>query len=70
MHLALAMLDATPDDEHVLIRGNSSSPGELVPRRFLEAIAGARSTTDRARQRAAGIGRAHARPARTRSSRA
>ena len=40
MHLAMAMFDGTPIDEHVLIRGNSTSPGELVPRRFLEAIAG------------------------------
>ncbi|HEX4148299.1 MAG TPA: DUF1553 domain-containing protein, partial [Pirellulales bacterium] len=41
MHLAMTMLDATPLDEHVLIRGNTTSPGEVVPRRFLEAIAGA-----------------------------
>jgi cytochrome c553 len=41
MHLAMAMLDATPLDENVLIRGNTTSPGEVVPRRFLEAIAGA-----------------------------
>ncbi|HEX3658276.1 MAG TPA: PSD1 and planctomycete cytochrome C domain-containing protein [Pirellulales bacterium] len=40
MHLALAMQDGTPEDEPVLIRGNSSTPGEIVPRRFLEAIAG------------------------------
>jgi hypothetical protein len=38
--LALAMLDGTPEDEHVLIRGSSKTPGPVVPRRFLEAIAG------------------------------
>ena len=52
MHLAMAMLDGTPLDEHVLIRGNTTSPGEVVPRRFLEAIAGRESARDHCRQRA------------------
>lgn len=40
MHLAMAMMDGTPEDERVLVRGNSTSPGKIVPRRFLEALAG------------------------------
>ena len=40
-HTAPAMLDGTGEEDHVLIRGNSAKPGELQPRRFLEAIAGA-----------------------------
>ena len=39
--VAMAMLDGTGVDEHVLIRGNHKTPGDLAPRRFLEAIAGA-----------------------------
>ena len=38
--LALAILDGTGEDEHVLIRGGARTPGELVPRRFLEALGG------------------------------
>lgn len=38
--LAMAMLDGTGEDDHVLIRGNSSNPGKVAPRRFLTAIAG------------------------------
>jgi hypothetical protein len=38
--VAIAMVDGTGEDDRVLIRGNASSPGELVPRRFLEAIDG------------------------------
>ena len=37
---AMAMLDGSSVDEHVLIRGSHKTPGDLVPRRFLEAIAG------------------------------
>lgn len=37
-HLAMAMLDGTGEDDHVLIRGNSSKPGDLEPRHFLTAI--------------------------------
>ena len=37
---AMAMLDGSGVDEHVLIRGSHKTPGDLVPRRFLEAIAG------------------------------
>lgn len=40
-HAAPAMLEGTPEDENLLIRGNSNTPGPLVPRAFLEAIAGA-----------------------------
>ncbi|MCG8653398.1 MAG: PSD1 and planctomycete cytochrome C domain-containing protein [Pirellulales bacterium] len=38
--LAMAMIDGTGENDHVLIRGNSSKPGELAPRRFLSVIAG------------------------------
>ncbi|MGB7327078.1 MAG: PSD1 and planctomycete cytochrome C domain-containing protein, partial [Rubripirellula sp.] len=38
--LALAMMDGTGEDEHILIRGNSSKPGAIEPRHFLTAIAG------------------------------
>ncbi|MEX2185379.1 MAG: PSD1 and planctomycete cytochrome C domain-containing protein [Pirellulales bacterium] len=37
---APAMWDGTAEDEHLLIRGNSNTPGPLVPRRFLEALGG------------------------------
>ena len=33
-------MDGTGEDEHVLIRGNSSNPGRLVARRFLAAVDG------------------------------
>lgn len=35
----MAMLDGTPWNERVFLRGNHQTPGDLVPRRFLEAIA-------------------------------
>jgi hypothetical protein len=38
--LAMAMMDGTGEDDRVLIRGNSSKPGEVEPRHFLTAIAG------------------------------
>ena len=38
--VALAMLDGTGEDDRVLIRGNSSKPGEVEPRHFLTAISG------------------------------
>jgi mono/diheme cytochrome c family protein/cytochrome c553 len=37
---AIAIWDGTGEDEHLLIRGNSNTPGPKIPRRFLEAIAG------------------------------
>ena len=37
---APAMLEGSGLDEHVLIRGASRRPGDLAPRRFLEAVAG------------------------------
>ncbi len=37
---ALAMLDGSPVDERVLIRGSPKTPGEPAPRRFLEALDG------------------------------
>ena len=53
-HLAPAMRDGTGEDDRVLIRGNSSTPGVVQPRRFLTAIAGnAPPPTD------AGSGRLH-----------
>ena len=38
--LAMAMMDGTGEEEHLLIRGSSSNPGRLVPRRFLSAVDG------------------------------
>lgn len=38
--LALAMLDGTGEDDRVLIRGNSSKPGDVEPRHFLTAVTG------------------------------
>jgi len=38
--VALAMMDGTGEDEHILIRGNSSKPGDIEPRHFLTAISG------------------------------
>jgi hypothetical protein len=38
--LAMAMQDGTPIDECVFNRGSYKTPGPLVPRRFLEALAG------------------------------
>jgi hypothetical protein len=38
--VALAMMDGTGEDEHILIRGNSSKPGDVEPRHFLTAISG------------------------------
>ncbi len=38
--LAVAMLDGSGEDDRVLVRGSSANPGDLVPRRFLEAIDG------------------------------
>ena len=38
--LVPAILDGTPEDERVHIRGSSRTLGDVVPRRFLEAIAG------------------------------
>ena len=38
--LAPALVDGDGEDERVMIRGSHKNPGEVVPRRFLEAIAG------------------------------
>ncbi len=38
--LAPALLDGTGVDEHVFVRGNPRTPGEVVPRRLPEALAG------------------------------
>jgi hypothetical protein len=38
--LAVAIQDGSGVDEHVFIRGSHKAPGELVPRRSLEALAG------------------------------
>ena len=37
---ALAMMDGTGEDDRVLIRGNSTKPGDVEPRHFLTAISG------------------------------
>jgi hypothetical protein len=38
--VAPALYDGTAVDEAVFVRGNPRTPGEVVPRRFLEALAG------------------------------
>ncbi len=38
--LAMTIADGTGEDEHVLIRGSSSNPGPVIPRRFLAAVDG------------------------------
>lgn len=38
----VAMTEGTGIDEHVSIRGNYKTPGDLVPRRFMEAVSGAK----------------------------
>lgn len=40
--LALAMQDGSPENEHVFIRGSHKAPSGMVPRRLLEALAGAK----------------------------
>ncbi|MGE3315405.1 MAG: PSD1 and planctomycete cytochrome C domain-containing protein [Planctomycetaceae bacterium] len=42
---AIAMIDGTPENEHLLVRGNHKKPGDEVPRRFLEVF-GETSGTD------------------------
>ncbi|MCA8986219.1 MAG: PSD1 domain-containing protein [Planctomycetaceae bacterium] len=37
-HVAPAMMEGTGEDDHVLIRGNSSNPGPIEKRHFLTAI--------------------------------
>ncbi|MBI1369635.1 MAG: DUF1553 domain-containing protein [Planctomycetes bacterium] len=39
-HLAPAMFDGSGEDNAVFIRGSYKSPGDTVPRRFLEALGG------------------------------
>ena len=38
--VALSMMDGSGEDDLVLIRGNSSKPGDIEPRHFLTAISG------------------------------
>ncbi|MBI5761851.1 MAG: PSD1 domain-containing protein, partial [Planctomycetales bacterium] len=38
---AMSLVDGNAVDEHVFIRGNPKTPGDVVPRRFLEAFEGA-----------------------------
>ncbi len=63
--LALAMQDGDGVDEHVFKRGSYKTPGDEVPRRFLEALAGPEAADGRARQRPAGAGPANDRPGRS-----
>jgi hypothetical protein len=44
--LAMAMMDSNAQDENVFIRGSHKKPGERVPRRFLEALAGREPLAD------------------------
>src|SRR5262249_7472403 len=39
---AIAFADGTAENEHVFIRGSYKTPGEEVPRRFLEVLGGTR----------------------------
>src|SRR5262249_9164334 len=39
-HKALAMIDGTPEDDRVHVRGSPHKFGDVVPRRFLEALGG------------------------------
>jgi len=39
-HKVLAMIDGTPEDDKVHLRGNANKFGDVVPRRFLEAVSG------------------------------
>jgi cytochrome c553 len=41
--LALALLDGNGANERVFVRGSHKAPGEVVPRRFLEALVGSTS---------------------------
>lgn len=41
--VAMSMIDGTGENDRLLIRGNSSTPGNEIPRRFLEAIDGPNS---------------------------
>ena len=43
--LAIAITDGTPEDEHLFIRGNSSTLGAQIPRRFLTALTAESETT-------------------------
>jgi uncharacterized protein DUF1553/uncharacterized protein DUF1549/cytochrome c len=47
-NLALAIADGSGLDERILIRGNHKSPGEVVPRRFLEVLGGTGGPTPEA----------------------
>ncbi|HEU5118744.1 MAG TPA: DUF1553 domain-containing protein, partial [Isosphaeraceae bacterium] len=38
--LGLAILDGTPEDEYIFVRGDYRIPGDRVPRRFLEVLGG------------------------------
>ena len=44
-NLTLAIADGTGTDERILIRGNHKTPGEFIPRRFLEVLGGAGRST-------------------------
>jgi hypothetical protein len=37
----LAIVDGTPEDEYVFLRGDHRNRGELMPRRFIDSLAGA-----------------------------
>ncbi|QDT66796.1 Planctomycete cytochrome C [Calycomorphotria hydatis] len=39
-HIAPTMMDGSGEDDHILIRGNSSKPGKVEPRHFLTAVSG------------------------------
>ena len=39
-YTAMAMMDGTGEDDHILIRGNASKPGNVEPRHFLTAVDG------------------------------
>ena len=43
---APAMWDGNGEDERLLVRGNATTPKEIVPRRFLTALVGEQATND------------------------
>src|SRR6185436_17128395 len=42
--VACGVADGAPVEQHVFVRGNPSSPGEAVPKQFLQIIAGEHQT--------------------------
>ncbi len=54
--LCVAMIDGSPEDDYVFIRGSHKARGETVPRRFLEALGGSPSSPPPTPPKLGGIG--------------